>query len=92
MYRSRVDALDKQTQATKQDVRHGLHAEWFFSEDERRIKRRNAMLADLMRLQWATKVFEYGVPACPLIDDQDYQQTAAEEINNHCQGVRLQPS
>jgi hypothetical protein len=84
-YESRVEAAERETQAKREAIRHGLHHEVFFSEDEARIKKRNVLLGKIMALEHVN--FEYGTAACPRIDANDVQQTAAEDINDVCQAI-----
>ncbi len=85
-YHSRIDTTTEgETQPKKEAVRHALHHETFFTEDEARIKKRNELLGKIMALEHVN--FPYGTAACPLTDADDVQQTAAEDINDVCQGI-----
>ena len=84
-YDSRIDDIERETQAKREAVRHSLHHEVFFTEDSVRIKKRNSLLGKIMALENVN--FEYLVPACPRTDADDDHQTAAEDINDVCQGI-----
>lgn len=86
-YRTRVDSLPNDTLSNRQKVRHAMYYELFFSTVERQLKRRDATLGELMRLQKATDLFNYAVPASPLTDADADQQACAEDINDKCQSI-----
>jgi hypothetical protein len=85
-YNMRLDGDSEKSQSHSQKIRRAVHHELFFSDDEARLRRRDSMLAKIMKMENALG-FPFAVPACPVIDAHAYQQTAGEDINDKCQAT-----
>jgi len=76
------ESQKKATPTHKQAIRHKLYLETFFSQDRARLRKRDAMLSDIIKKELS--YFSEAVPATPLAYEIDFQ-VACEDINDKCQ-------